>query len=146
TAPSAGDKPKTIDRVIVGSWFWTVEPKLSLEARFNHNEDNNSVTPNTFIPFKAPPFNAAAPYLSGSFITTIVARTGQNFVFPPATGTGQRIGGSDLAQNDQNFFRDEYRIQGSYLTNFLGASHDIRSGFTYSVNREDLRRAADGWG
>lgn len=146
TAPSAGDQPKTIDRVIVGSWFWTVNSRLSLEARYNHNEDNNSVTPNTPIPFKQAPFNVAAPYLSGSFITTIVSRTGQNFVFPPATSTGQRIGGSDLAQNDQNFFRDEYRLQGSYLSNFLGASHDIRAGFTLSVNREDLRRAADGWG
>jgi hypothetical protein len=146
TAPSAGDKPKTIDRVIVASAFWTASPKLSFEARFNHNEDNNSVAPNTFIPFKAAPFNAAAPYLSGSFVTATVSRTGQTFIFPPANTTGQRIGGSDLAQNDQNFFRDEYRFQGSYLTTFLGASHDIRAGTTLSINREDLVRAADGWG
>ena len=146
TAPSAGDQPKTIDRVIVGSAFWTASPKLSFEARFNHNEDNNSVSPNTPIPFKQSPFNVAAPYLSGSFITTTVSRTGQSFIFPPANTTGQRIGGSDLAQNDQNFFRDEYRFQSSYLSNFLGATHDIRGGITYSVNREDLRRGADGWG
>ncbi|HEY3123889.1 MAG TPA: carboxypeptidase regulatory-like domain-containing protein, partial [Thermoanaerobaculia bacterium] len=146
TAPSAGDNPKTIDRVIVASAFWTATPKLSFEFRFNHNEDNNSVSPNTFIPFKQTPFNAAAPYLSGSFVTAIVSRTGQRFIFPPANTSGQRIGGSDLAQNDQNFFRDEYRIQSSYLTNFLGATHDIRAGFTLSVNREDLVRAADGWG
>ncbi len=145
TAPSAGGQPKTIDRVIVASAFWTVSPKLSLEARFNHNENNNSFTPNTFIPFKTP-FDPAAPYLVGSFITGSVPRTGQTFIFPPATTTGQRIGGSDLAQNDQNFFRDEYRLQGSYLATFLGASHDIRAGVTLSQNREDLRRAADGWG
>jgi len=146
TAPSAGDQPKTIDRVIVGSWFWTVTPKLSLEARYNHNEDNNSVAPNTPIPFKSTPFNAAAPYLSGSFITGHSTTNGKDYIFPPANALGQRIGGSDLAQNDQNFFRDEYRLQGSYLANFLGASHDIRAGFTLSNNREDLNRAADGWG
>ncbi len=145
TAPSVGDKPKTIDRVIVGNWFWTVDPKLSIEARFNHNEDNNSVSPLTAIPFQAT-FNPAAPYLSGAFTTTKVTRTGQTFIFPPATTTGQTIGAVDIAQNDQNFFRDEYRIQGSYLTSFLGASHDIRAGFTLSNNREDLRRAANGWG
>lgn len=146
TAPSSGDQPKTIDRVIVGSWFWTVTPKFSLEARYNHNEDNNSVFPNTFIPFKATPFNAAAPYLSGSFITGHSTTNGKDYIFAPANALGQRIGGSDLAQNDQNFFRDEYRLQGSYLANFLGASHDIRGGFTLSTNREDLNRAADGWG
>jgi hypothetical protein len=145
-APSAGDNPKSIDRVIVGSAFWTVNSKLSFEARFNHNENNNSVSPNTFIPFKQTPFNAAAPYLSGSFITTIVTRTGQSFIFAPANSTGQRIGGSDLAQNDQNFFRNEYRLQSSYLANFLGATHDIRAGLTLSENKEDLIRAADGWG
>ncbi len=146
TAPSAGDQPKTIDRVIVGSWFWTVNPKLSLEARFNHTESNNSASPITFIPFKAAPFNTAAPYLSGSFITGRSSTTGQNFIFSPANTTGQRIGGSDLAQNVDNFFRDEYRLQTSYLASFLGATHDIRGGFTLSNNREDLARGADGWG
>lgn len=145
-APSAGDQPKTIDRVLVASAAWSASAKLSFEARFNHNENNNSVAPNTFFPFKQTPFNAAAPYLSGSFVTAIVTRTGQSFIFPPANTTGQTIGGSDLAANDQNFSRDEYRLQGSYLTNFLGATHDIRAGFTASENKEDLYRAADGWG
>lgn len=147
TAPSSGDKPKTLDRVIVGSWFWSVNPKMSVEARFNHNEDNNSVSPNTFIPFQ-PTFDPVHPYLSGSFITNNVTVGGvnYNFVFPPATSTGQRIGGSDLASNNQNFFRDEYRLQTNYLANFLGATHDIRGGLTLSVNREDLIRGADGWG
>jgi Carboxypeptidase regulatory-like domain len=150
-APSTGIKPKTIDRVIVGSWFWTVDPKLSFEARYNHNEDNNSVVPNIFIPFKATPFNAAAPYLSGTFVTGHSTTNGKDYILPPANALNQRIGSggggtSDLAINDQNFFRDEYRLQGSYLANFLGASHDIRAGFTLSNNREDLNRASDGWG
>lgn len=145
TAPSVGSKPKTIDRVIVGSWFWTVNSKLSIEARYNHNENNNSVAPNIAIPFKTT-FDPARPYLVGSFATTRVTRTGQEFIFPPATTTGQTIGANDIAQNDQNFFRDEYRLQGSYLANFLGATHDIRGGFTLSKNREDLVRAANGWG
>ncbi|HKA38102.1 MAG TPA: TonB-dependent receptor, partial [Thermoanaerobaculia bacterium] len=144
-APSAGDIPKTIDRVIVASWFATFGSKFSMEARFNHNENNNGVSPITPIPYQTP-FNPAAPYLSGLFTTTRVSRTGQTFIFPPATTTGQQIGGVDIAQNDQNFFRDEYRLQGSYLTNWLGATHDIRAGFTFSRNREDLRRSANGWG
>jgi hypothetical protein len=146
SAPSTGDKPKTIDRVFVASAFWTATSKLSFEARFNHNEDNNSVSPNTFIPFKASPFNAAAPYLSGRFQTGSSTTNGKTYIFPPANTTGQFVGGSDLALNDQNFFRDEYRLQTSYLTSFLGGTHDIRAGFTLSVNREDLVRAADGWG
>src|SRR5262249_2102730 len=146
TAPSAGDQPKTVDRVIVASWYWTASTKLSFEARFHHNEDNNSVAPITFIPFKQAPFNAAAPYLSGSFITGHSTTNGKDYIFAPANQLGQRIGGSDLAVNQQNFFRDEYRLQGSYLTNFLSASHDIRAGFTFSKNREDLNREAAGWG
>ena len=145
TAPSVGSEGKTIDRVIVASWFATVGSKLSLEARFNHNEDNNGVSPNVPIPFQTP-FDPERPYLAGSFTTTIVGRTGQSFIFPPANTTGQTIGAADIALNDQNFFRDEYRLQGSYLTSFLGATHDIRGGFTLSVNREDLVRAANGWG
>ena len=85
------------------------------------------------------------PYLSGSFITG-TPRTGQTH-FPPATSTGQRIGGSDLAQNDQNFFRDEYRLQGSYLATFLGATHDIRGGSRYfSNNREEAASRPTGGG
>lgn len=145
TAPSAGDNPATIDRVIVGSAFWTVSPKFSLEARFNHNEDNNSVFPNTVIPFKTT-FDPQHPYLVGSFITGKSSTNGVSYIYPPANGLGQRIGGSDLAQNTDNFFRDEYRLQGSYLATFLGANHDIRGGFTLSNNEEDLIRAADGWG
>jgi hypothetical protein len=145
TAPSAGDNPTTIDRVIVGSAFWTVTPKLSLEARFNHNEDNNSVFPDTNIPFKTA-FDPQHPYLVGSFITGKSSTNGTSYIYPPANGLGQRIGGSDLASNTQNFFRDEYRLQGSYLTTFFGANHDIRAGFTLSNNEEDLIRAADGWG
>ena len=69
-----------------------------------------------------------------------------SYIFPPANALGQRIGGSDLARNDQNFFRDEFRVQTSYLTSFLGSTHDFRAGLTLSTNRETLIRGADGWG
>ncbi|HKF42863.1 MAG TPA: carboxypeptidase regulatory-like domain-containing protein [Thermoanaerobaculia bacterium] len=150
TAPSAAGLPKTIDRVIVASGYWTASPKLSFEVRFNHNEDNNSVSALNPIAFKQAPFNAAAPYLSGTFVTGHSTTNGKDYIFAPANRIGQSIGSgagsSDLAPNDQNFFRDEYRIQGSYLTGVLGASHDIRAGFTFSKNREDLNRASNGWG
>ncbi len=145
TAPSAGNIPKTIDRVGVLSWFWTATSSLSVEAKYNHNENNNSVEPITRLSYQ-PPFDPQRPYLVGSFITGKSSTTGQTFIFPPATSTGQRIGGAALAQNDQNFFRDEYRFQGSYLANFVGATHDIRAGVTYSINKEDLTRTANGWG
>jgi hypothetical protein len=150
SAPSTGDNPKTIDRVIVASWYWIATPKMTVEARFNHNEDNNSVSPNIFVPFKAAPFNAAAPYLSGVFLTGHSTTNGKDYIFAPATTVGQRIGAGvgsgDLGPNDQNFFRDEYRLQTSYFSTFLGASHDIKAGVTMSVNREDLTRASNGWG
>ena len=149
TAPSSGSTPKTIDRVFVGSWYWIVNPKTTIEARFNHNEDNNSVAANIVVPFKSAPFNAAAPYLSGAFVTGhstkrqgLHLRAGQ----PGRPEDRAGVGGGDLAPNDQNFFRDEYRLQTSYFSNFLGATHDIKAGVTMSVNREDLSRASNGWG
>jgi len=148
TAPSAGNQPKEVDRVIVGSYFWTVNPKLSIEAKFNHNETNSQLSPITPLGYQ-PAFDPQHPYLVGAFVTGHSINPlpkGTDFIFPPANTTGQTIGGTALAQNNQVFFRNEYRLQGSYLANFLGASHDIRVGANYSANEENLTRRANGWG
>ncbi|MGI0149563.1 MAG: hypothetical protein ACREDF_08550, partial [Thermoplasmata archaeon] len=139
SAASVGVDGFTEDRVGVLSAFWTVTPSFSIEAKYNHNEDLNTSHPVTDLGYQ-PPFNAAAPYTVGRF------RTGPGFIFPPATTTLQFIGGADLAANDQEFFRDEGRLQAALLANFLGATHDIRIGASYSDNQEDLTRIANGWG
>jgi hypothetical protein len=139
SAASVGVDGITEDRVGVASLLWTLTPNWSVEAKYNHNEDLNTIEPVTDLGYQ-PPFNAAAPQTVGRF------RTAPGFIFPPATESLQFIGGSDLAANDQEFFRDEYRLQSAILANFLGGTHDIRFGATFSDNREDLTRIANGWG
>jgi hypothetical protein len=148
---SVADNGKTKDRVGVITGLWTITPTWTLEAKYNHNEDNNSSEP--VVPIAGrPPFDAAAPYTVGQFTTSIItlpaSRGGvtYNFVYPPAGGVNQSLGPSTLARNDQDFIRDEYRLQTSTLANFLGGTHDIRFGATYSENEEDLFRVANGWG
>jgi Carboxypeptidase regulatory-like domain len=141
--PSVAYKPKTIDRVGVLSWFWTVNPNLSLEAKYNTNQDNNSVSPYNKLGYK-PPFDPAAPYNMGYFVTGTGG--GSTFIFPPATAVGEGIGGYQYAQNNDSFFRDEGRVEASYFGNFLGATHNIKAGIDYSANLENLTRLENGWG
>ncbi|MDQ5857523.1 MAG: TonB-dependent receptor [Acidobacteriota bacterium] len=133
----------TTDHVGVVSALWTITPTWSLDAKYNHNEDNNSIEPIVDLGYQ-PPFNAAAPYLSGLFTTSNTG--GVNFVYAPAGDVSQVLGASDGAVNDQDYIRDEFRLTSSVLANFFGATHDIRFGATYSENREDLFRRANGWG
>jgi Carboxypeptidase regulatory-like domain len=146
TAPSVADQPKEIDRVGVLSWFWTVNPNVSIEAKYNHNESNwtRQGIPVTPLGYKPMPFNFAEPYLMGSFTTGTGA--GTSFIFPPATALGQTIGGNQYAQNNQSFFRDEGRIEASYFGSFLGATHNIKAGVDYNANLEDVTRVENGWG
>ena len=128
-AASTGDNPKEIDRIGVASWFWTVSTRFNVEAKFNHNENHNGAVPTTILGYQ-PVFNAANPELVGHY----------------SPGNGTNIGGATLGINNDDFFRDEYKLTTSYLTNFFGASHDMRIGGTYSRNREELARIANGWG
>src|SRR5512138_3719089 len=143
SAASIAQDGKTEDRVGVVTGLWTITPTWTIEAKYNHNEDNNSSAPVTALGYQ-PAFDPAAPYLVGLFTTSITG--GVNFVFPPAGDVNQVMGGTDLAINDDNFIRNEYRLQTSLLANFLGGTHDIRFGATYSQNEEDLLRVANGWG
>ncbi len=126
--PSQGDNPKGIDRIGVASWFWAVNSRFNIEAKYNHNENHNGAEPITFLGYK-PPFDHVHPELVGNYDNgTIVA------------------GGAAFAINDDDFFRNEYKLTASHFANFLRTTHDIRFGFSYSDNREDLARLANGWG
>jgi hypothetical protein len=142
-AASTGVNGKTEDRVGVISGFWTITPTWSVEAKYNHNEDNNTIDPVLDLGYQ-PAFDVNAPYRVGGFTTSITG--GISFIFPPAGDVDQVLGGTADAQNDQKFIRNEYRLSSSLLANFLGATHDIRFGANYSDNEEDLTRTANGWG
>jgi Carboxypeptidase regulatory-like domain/TonB-dependent Receptor Plug Domain len=118
---------KIKDRVVVASGLWSVAPQFTLEGKYNHNENKNGSIPVIQFGY-LPPFNAADPASVGRFDNgTIVT------------------GSDDLIQN-QDYFRDEYRFSAGYLASFLGGTHDIRAGVSYSDNEEDLARIANGWG
>jgi hypothetical protein len=118
---------KIKDRVVVASALVTVTPQWTLEGKYNHNENRNGSIPVELFGY-LPPFNPTNPAAVGRFDNgTIVT------------------GSDDLIQN-QDYFRDEYRFQTSYLASFLGGTHDIRAGVSYSDNEEDLARIANGWG
>ncbi len=129
-AATTGDDPKELDRIIVGSWFLTASPKFNIEAKFNHNENHNGASPLIDFGYQ-PPFNPVHPELVGLYNDPV---------------TGHALGGTNLAINNDDFYRDEYKLTTSYLANFLGASHDIRAGVDFSANREELKRIANGWG
>jgi Carboxypeptidase regulatory-like domain len=142
-AASTGINGKTEDRVGVVSGLWTITPTWSVEAKYNHNEDNNTIDPVLDLGYQ-PTFDPTAPYLAGTFRTSITG--GVTFIYPPAGDVNEILGGAADAQNDQDFLRNEYRLSSSILANFLGATHDIRFGVNYSENEEDLTRTANGWG
>lgn len=115
------------DRVLVLSGLWNLTPQFSLEAKYNGNENRNAGAPVIDFGFQ-PPFNAADPSTVGRYDDGLLVR------------------GSDDFFQDQNYYRDEYRLSGSYLASFFGGSHDIRAGVSLSENEEDLSRVANGWG
>ncbi len=129
-APSVGDNPKEINRVGVFSWFWTVTPALNIETKFHLNDSPSGGTPVTPLGYQ-PPFDAAHPENVGRFT--------------PDGGT-THLGGAALAINNDSFRRYEYKVTTSYLASFLGASHLVKLGATYSDNKENLKRIANGWG
>jgi len=129
-AATTGDNPKELDRIIVASWFWTATARFNLEAKFNHNENHNGASPILDFGYQ-PPFNTAHPEQVGLYNDPV---------------TGHAIGATDLAINNDDFYRDEYKLTGTWLSGFLGTSHEIKAGVNYSANREELARIANGWG
>jgi Carboxypeptidase regulatory-like domain len=115
------------DRVAVASAVWSITPQFSLEAKYNGNENRNAATPVIQFGY-LPPFDAANPANVGRY------------------DDGLLVTGSDDFIQDQNYYRDEYRLTASYLFNGLGGTHDLRVGGSFSDNEEDLNRIANGWG
>jgi len=129
-AAATGDIPFEIDRVGVLSAFWTVTPSFNLEAKFNHNDYPSGAAPAVAIGFHGP-FDNTNPANSGYWC-------------PP--GSISCFGVNPLLINNDSFRRDEYRLTGTWLSHFGGASHEIKAGAYYSDNKEDKLTVANGWG
>jgi len=72
-------------------------------------------------------------------------QTATGYVIPPATTSGQYVGGAS-EYNTQNFFRDEFKLVFTKYLDFTGHSHVIKAGFSYDDGGEYLERLANGWG
>jgi hypothetical protein len=129
-AASTADIPFEIDRVGVLSAFWSVTPSFNLEAKFNHNDYPSGAAPVIPIGFQGP-FDPINP-----------ANTG--YWCPP--GSQACFGVNPLLVNNNAFRRDEYRLTGTYLSHFGGASHEAKLGIYYSDNKEDKLTVSNGWG
>ena len=112
----------------VFSGYWTATPQFNLEFKFNYNDNPQSSVPTVPIGYQ-PPFDPVNPGNVGYFCDG-----------------GLCNGVASLRNNIDNFKRLEYRLAGSYLTNFLGGSHLIKLGGYYSDNEEEKITLANGWG
>jgi hypothetical protein len=137
--PSAGSDDSTDYLLGTLGWTWNLNGNSFVDAKFNHNKEENSTSPLTSLGYQ-PAFDPAHPELMGRFTTTADRIVGG------ANAIGQLVGGIDLAVNNQDFQRDELRASFQTLQGWWGADHDIRVGVTYDENSERLERRANGWG
>jgi hypothetical protein len=139
THPSAGSNNATDYTIGTAVWTWLLGSDSFVEAKYNHDKEENSTSPLTSLGYR-PTFNAARPDLVGQFTTTADILVGG------ATRAGQTVGGASLATNNQDFTRDELRATYQMFRSWFGNSHDIRAGVTYDKDSERLERQANGWG
>ena len=137
--PSVGENDSTDYTIGTFLWTWLLTADSFVEAKYNHDKEENSTDPLVHLGYR-PAFNAARPDLNGLFTTTA------DFLVGGATGVGQSVGGSNLAQNNQDFTRDEARATYQMFKTWGGTSHDIRAGLTYGKDSERLERLGNGWG
>ncbi|HTG35082.1 MAG TPA: TonB-dependent receptor [Thermoanaerobaculia bacterium] len=121
------------------TWTWNVTADSFVEARYNHDKEENSTDPVTSLGYR-PAFDVVHPERNGLFTTA----TG--FVVGGATDVGQAVGGSSLAVNNQDFTRDEARATFQTFKTWGNTRHDLRAGVTYEKSSEELDRLANGWG
>jgi len=121
------------------SWTWNLTADSFVEAKYNHDKEENSTDPNLNLGYR-PTFNAARPDLNGLFTSTT------DFLVGGATVAGQGVGGGSLAVNNQDFLRDEARGTFQAFRTWGNTRHDLRTGFTYEESEERLERRANGWG
>ncbi|MFL6258115.1 MAG: TonB-dependent receptor domain-containing protein [Thermoanaerobaculia bacterium] len=139
SAPSVGTNDAKKYLLGTASWTWNLTADSFVEAKYNHDKEENSTSPFTDLGYR-PAFNAARPDLVGQFTTT------PDFLVGGATGVGQSVGGSVLAINNQDYTRDEARATFQTFKTWGSSRHDLRTGFTYEDSSERLERRANGWG
>jgi hypothetical protein len=139
TRPSAASDDSTDHLIGTATWTWNLSSDSFLEAKYNHDKEENSTDPLNDLGYK-PAFDPLHPERMGAFNTTT------DFIVGDATGIGQTVGGSSLAINDDDFKRDEMHLTYQLFRGWLGATHDIRAGVSYEESSERLERRANGWG
>ncbi len=127
-AASTGDNTKELNRVGLFSAYWTATPAFNLEAKFSVNDNPTGSTPVLPLGYLGP-FNGADPSQSGFYCNGINC-----------------FGASNVATNTDSFTRYNYNLTASYLANFLGGSHLLKLGGTFSNNKENKAVIANGWG
>jgi hypothetical protein len=139
SAPSVGTNDAKKYLLGTATWTWNLTADSFVEAKYNHDKEENSTSPFTDLGYR-PAFNAARPDLVGQFTTT------PDFLVGGATGVGQTVGGAVLAINNQDYTRDEGRATFQTFKTWGDSRHDLRAGVTYEDSSERLERRADGWG
>lgn len=137
--PGAGSNDTTDYMLGTLGLTWNLTANSFVDARFNHNKEENGTNPITDLGYR-PAFDPAHPELMGRFTTTADRIVGG------ATALGQIVGGSDLGVNNQDFLRDEIRATFQTIQGWWGADHDLRAGATWDDTEERLERRANGWG
>ncbi|HET9225779.1 MAG TPA: TonB-dependent receptor, partial [Thermoanaerobaculia bacterium] len=139
TLPAAGSNDSTDYLIGTLGWTWNLTGNSFVDAKYNHNEEENSTSPLTDLGYR-PAFDPAHPERMGRFTTT------PDRIVGGANAVGQLVGGIDLGINNQDYERDELRASFQTLQGWWGADHDVRVGVTYDENAEHLERRANGWG
>jgi hypothetical protein len=138
-SPSVGSDDSRKYLLGTASWTWNVTADSFVEAKFNHDKEENSTDPTTALGYR-PAFDAVHPERNGLFTST------PDFPGGGATGAGQSVGGASLAVNNQDFTRDEARGTFQTFKTWGETRHDLRAGVTYEESSERLERLANGWG
>lgn len=136
--PSVAANNEGLNRIIYGSWVWTISQNTILETRYNHVNENSKSVPITELGYR-PTFDIDNLPAMGYFRTTA------DYLVGGATASGQFVGGAS-EYNTQNFFRDELKFVLSHYMDFSGHSHVLKAGFAYDDGGEYLDRVANGWG
>jgi len=136
--PSVASDDKGLNRIIYGSWVWTISQNTVLETRFNHVNENFKSEPITELGYR-PAFDINNLPAMGYFRTTA------DYLVGGATASGQFVGGAQM-YNRQDFYRDEFKFVLSHYADFKGHSHVFKAGFSYDDGGEYLDRIANGWG
>ena len=136
--PSVAVNGEGLNRIIYGSWVWTISQNTILETRYNHVNENYSSVPITDLGYQ-PTFDINNLPAMGYFRTTA------DYLVGGATASGQFVGGASM-HSRQDFFRDEFKFVLSHYADFKGHSHVLKAGFSYDDGGEYLDRIANGWG